>query len=121
MTMTQNSGQTGAKTALITGASSGFGLLTSVTLARRGWHVLATMRDLNRRGAAWGRGRGAGGGGGGGGGISGGGRDQCGADCGDCGPGCEAGCAAACAGEQCRVCAAGVCGRRDRCRVAGPV
>ena len=37
------------KTALITGASSGFGLLTSVTLARRGWNVLATMRDLNRR------------------------------------------------------------------------
>jgi NAD(P)-dependent dehydrogenase (short-subunit alcohol dehydrogenase family) len=39
-----------AKTALITGASSGFGLLTTVTLARRGWRVLATMRDLNRRG-----------------------------------------------------------------------
>ena len=38
-----------AKTALITGASSGFGLLTSVTLARRGWNVLATMRDLGRR------------------------------------------------------------------------
>jgi NAD(P)-dependent dehydrogenase (short-subunit alcohol dehydrogenase family) len=38
-----------AKTALITGASSGFGLLTSVTLARRGWRVLATMRDLGRR------------------------------------------------------------------------
>jgi NAD(P)-dependent dehydrogenase (short-subunit alcohol dehydrogenase family) len=37
------------KTALITGASSGFGLLTSVTLARRGWHVIATMRDLDRR------------------------------------------------------------------------
>jgi NAD(P)-dependent dehydrogenase (short-subunit alcohol dehydrogenase family) len=37
------------KTALITGASSGFGLLTSVTLARRGWRVLATMRDLGRR------------------------------------------------------------------------
>jgi len=37
------------KTALITGASSGFGLLTSVTLAKRGWHLLATMRDLNRR------------------------------------------------------------------------
>jgi NAD(P)-dependent dehydrogenase (short-subunit alcohol dehydrogenase family) len=37
------------RTALITGASSGFGLLTSVTLARRGWRVLATMRDLNRR------------------------------------------------------------------------
>lgn len=37
------------RTALITGASSGFGLLTSVTLARRSWRVLATMRDLNRR------------------------------------------------------------------------
>ena len=38
------------RTALITGASSGFGLLTSVTLAKRGWRVLATMRDLNRGG-----------------------------------------------------------------------
>jgi len=37
------------KTVLITGSSSGFGLLTSLTLARRGWHVLATMRDLGRR------------------------------------------------------------------------
>ena len=37
------------KVALITGASSGFGLLTSVTLARRGWRVIATMRDLSRR------------------------------------------------------------------------
>jgi NAD(P)-dependent dehydrogenase (short-subunit alcohol dehydrogenase family) len=37
------------KSALITGASSGFGLLTSVTLAKRGWRVLATMRDLGRR------------------------------------------------------------------------
>jgi NAD(P)-dependent dehydrogenase (short-subunit alcohol dehydrogenase family) len=37
------------KSALITGASSGFGLLTCITLARRGWRVLATMRDLNRR------------------------------------------------------------------------
>ena len=37
------------RTVLITGASSGFGLLTSVTLARRGWHVLASMRDLARR------------------------------------------------------------------------
>lgn len=38
------------KTALITGASSGFGLLTTVTLARRGWRVLASMRDLGRSG-----------------------------------------------------------------------
>ncbi len=37
------------RTVLITGASSGFGLLTTVTLARRGWRVLATMRDLARR------------------------------------------------------------------------
>jgi NAD(P)-dependent dehydrogenase (short-subunit alcohol dehydrogenase family) len=35
--------------ALITGASSGFGLLTSVTLAKRGWRVLATMRDVSRK------------------------------------------------------------------------
>jgi NAD(P)-dependent dehydrogenase (short-subunit alcohol dehydrogenase family) len=37
------------RTALITGASSGFGLLATVTLAKRGWRVLATMRDLSRR------------------------------------------------------------------------
>jgi NAD(P)-dependent dehydrogenase (short-subunit alcohol dehydrogenase family) len=37
------------RTAFITGASSGFGLLTTLTLAKRGWHVLATMRDLSRR------------------------------------------------------------------------
>ena len=37
------------RTVLLTGASSGFGLLTSVALARRGWRVIATMRDLGRR------------------------------------------------------------------------
>jgi NAD(P)-dependent dehydrogenase (short-subunit alcohol dehydrogenase family) len=37
------------KIALITGASSGFGLLTSIELAKAGFHVIATMRDLGRR------------------------------------------------------------------------
>lgn len=37
------------KTAVITGTSSGFGLLTAVELARRGFTVVATMRDLGRR------------------------------------------------------------------------
>jgi NAD(P)-dependent dehydrogenase (short-subunit alcohol dehydrogenase family) len=37
------------KIALITGSSSGFGLLTSIELARRGFRVVASMRDLGRR------------------------------------------------------------------------
>ena len=37
------------KIALVTGASSGFGLLTSIELARAGFRVVATMRDLGRR------------------------------------------------------------------------
>jgi NAD(P)-dependent dehydrogenase (short-subunit alcohol dehydrogenase family) len=37
------------KVALITGSSSGFGLLTSVELAKAGFRVVATMRDLGRR------------------------------------------------------------------------
>jgi NAD(P)-dependent dehydrogenase (short-subunit alcohol dehydrogenase family) len=37
------------KIALITGASSGFGLLTSIELAKAGFQVVATMRDLGRR------------------------------------------------------------------------
>jgi NAD(P)-dependent dehydrogenase (short-subunit alcohol dehydrogenase family) len=38
------------KVALITGTSSGFGLLTTVELAKRGYKVVATMRDTTRRG-----------------------------------------------------------------------
>jgi len=37
------------KIALVTGASSGFGLLFTVALARDGWTVVAAMRDLDRR------------------------------------------------------------------------
>jgi NAD(P)-dependent dehydrogenase (short-subunit alcohol dehydrogenase family) len=37
------------KIAIITGSSSGFGLLTSVEMAKSGFRVAATMRDLGRR------------------------------------------------------------------------
>lgn len=37
------------KIALITGASSGFGLMTSIELAKAGFRVVASMRDLGRR------------------------------------------------------------------------
>lgn len=39
-----------AKVAVVTGSSSGIGLLTAVELARNGYRVVATMRDLGRRG-----------------------------------------------------------------------
>src|SRR4051794_39361952 len=38
-----------AKVALITGCSSGFGLLTAVPMARAGFDVVATMRNLEKR------------------------------------------------------------------------
>lgn len=37
------------KVAVITGSSSGFGLLTAIELATRGFRVVATMRDVSRR------------------------------------------------------------------------
>jgi len=39
-----------AKVALITGCSSGFGLFTAVAMARAGFGVVATMRNLEKRG-----------------------------------------------------------------------
>ena len=36
--------------AFITGTSSGFGMLTAITLAKQGYYVIATMRDLSRKG-----------------------------------------------------------------------
>ncbi len=39
------------RTVLITGTSAGFGLLATVELAKRGWRVIATMRNLERKGS----------------------------------------------------------------------
>src|SRR5450755_2934414 len=38
------------KIAIVTGSSSGIGLITTVELARNGYRVVATMRDLGRSG-----------------------------------------------------------------------
>ena len=38
------------KVVLITGCSSGFGLIIAVEMARAGFHVFASMRNLNKRG-----------------------------------------------------------------------
>jgi NAD(P)-dependent dehydrogenase (short-subunit alcohol dehydrogenase family) len=39
------------KTAIVTGSSSGFGLLCALELAKEGFHVVATMRDPEKSGA----------------------------------------------------------------------
>lgn len=38
------------RSVLVTGTSTGFGLVTVVELARRGWRVFATMRNLDKKG-----------------------------------------------------------------------
>lgn len=38
------------RTVLITGTSTGFGLVTAVELAKNGWRVFATMRNLDKEG-----------------------------------------------------------------------
>src|SRR5688572_4108020 len=38
------------RSVLISGTSSGFGLVIAIELARRGWRVFATMRNLDKRG-----------------------------------------------------------------------
>jgi len=38
------------RSVLVTGTSTGFGLVTAVELAKRGWRVFATMRNLDKRG-----------------------------------------------------------------------
>jgi NAD(P)-dependent dehydrogenase (short-subunit alcohol dehydrogenase family) len=42
-----------SKTAIVTGSSSGFGMLSVIELALNGFTVLATMRDLNKAKPLW--------------------------------------------------------------------
>jgi NAD(P)-dependent dehydrogenase (short-subunit alcohol dehydrogenase family) len=49
--MNMHSGQTATPVAVVTGASSGFGLLTAVALAKAGYIVVATVRDPARSAA----------------------------------------------------------------------
>ena len=37
------------KTAIVTGSSSGFGELIAIELAKTGFQVIATMRNLNKK------------------------------------------------------------------------
>lgn len=37
------------KTAVVTGTSSGFGMHITIELAKAGWHVIATMRNLDKK------------------------------------------------------------------------
>lgn len=46
--MIEVANQTNRPIALVTGASSGFGLLTSIRLAQEGYRVIATMRDRGK-------------------------------------------------------------------------
>ncbi|MHC5100809.1 MAG: SDR family oxidoreductase [Planctomycetota bacterium] len=48
---TEKQGQNTPKKVLITGCSSGFGLLTAVGAAKRGYDVIATMRNMDKVGS----------------------------------------------------------------------
>ncbi|WP_036723277.1 SDR family NAD(P)-dependent oxidoreductase, partial [Paenibacillus forsythiae] len=47
--MTQSENRDAGAVALVTGASSGFGMLTAALLAQQGYRVVAAMRDPSRQ------------------------------------------------------------------------